>query len=299
MIIDSDANCEGDDQIAIIHALMSDKIEVVGIIAEHYGGFESNGAGDSMIQSSLEIKNILSLAGREEIPVLLGSSESLENESKPILSEGAKFIIQECEKEDERPLYIIGQGPLTTLASALITSEVVADKSLLISVGGVNYPYGGFEFNFQNDLVAADLVMKSKIDVWLIPEEAYSTMQVGFYELFQKVHPCGEIGKYLTEHLLEVQDRLIEKIRLFERGKIHEKSVNFPNGESWSLGDSCGVGLILCAKAGDYDVVTAPEINADGSYEIKEGGKQIRLYKSVDSRFILEDFYAKLMYFYG
>ena len=37
VIIDSDANCECDDQYAIVHGLLTPKLQVMGIVAEQYG----------------------------------------------------------------------------------------------------------------------------------------------------------------------------------------------------------------------------------------------------------------------
>ena len=37
LFIDTDANCEADAQYAILHALMTQKAVVKGVIADHYG----------------------------------------------------------------------------------------------------------------------------------------------------------------------------------------------------------------------------------------------------------------------
>ncbi len=52
VIIDSDANCECDDQYAIVHALLTPKVQVMGLIAEQYG------EPDSMEQSFQELWRI-------------------------------------------------------------------------------------------------------------------------------------------------------------------------------------------------------------------------------------------------
>ena len=68
-------------------------------------------------------------------------------------------------------------------------------------------------------------------------------------------------------------------------------------GEVWMLGDSPAVGLILCDHPADYDWTPAPEISADMAYIHTQRNRPIRVYRSVDSRFIMEDFYAKLALF--
>ena len=67
------------------------------------------------------------------------------------------------------------------------------------------------------------------------------------------------------------------------------------NGENWSLGDSPVVGALLgCGWRGNFHSETAPRIADDLRYLPNPGGKTIRVYDSVDVRFILEDMYAKL-----
>jgi len=107
---------------------------------------------------------------------------------------------------------------------------------------------------------------------------------VGLAELAVKVQPHGKIRNYLYEYLINHN---------MKNGHRPE----WPKGEIWVLGDSPAVSLLLDDQAFDYDWVEAPEIAPDMSYLPKPGNRKIRVYRSVDSRFILEDFYAKLTLF--
>ncbi len=42
-------------------------------------------------------------------------------------------------------------------------------------------------------------------------------------------------------------------------------------------------------------MVPAPFVKADGTYDVSNATREIRLYESVDRRFILEDFFSKLL----
>ncbi len=55
VIIDSDAACECDDNYAILHALMSRKADVRGVIAEQFGA----PTGHTMQQSRREIEKLI------------------------------------------------------------------------------------------------------------------------------------------------------------------------------------------------------------------------------------------------
>ena len=292
VIIDSDAACEGDDQYAIVHALLCSKLEVKGIIAEHYG---IDRHADSMEQSYYEIKKILDLMGRSDIPVYRGARMPLESETDMLASEahtdilgseGADFIISECQSPDERPLFILNQGALTTLACALKKVPYIENKMVCISIGGTGDENGGFEFNYANDPKAAAFVMHSGMEIWQIPESVYGTMQVGFMELYDKIYPCGAIGKYLFEHLREVEAQMHNIVPVC--GSPHEQAIGFPHEESWILGDSCAVGVLLFPHGGRY-------ITQNITDQASTGGKR-RIYQWIDTRAILEDFFARLKY---
>ena len=61
VILDTDCACEADDPYAIVHALLSPKISVTGICAEH---FADRFGPDSMEESYREILHVLDLAGK-------------------------------------------------------------------------------------------------------------------------------------------------------------------------------------------------------------------------------------------
>lgn len=60
-----------------------------------------------------------------------------------------------------------------------------------------------------------------------------------------------------------------------------------------------GIGVLISHNSGQYKEVKAPYVKEDGTYEIKEQVKTVRWYQSINSRFILEDFFAKIEYYFG
>jgi inosine-uridine nucleoside N-ribohydrolase len=91
---------------------------------------------------------------------------------------------------------------------------------------------GGREYNLSNDIHAANVVFRSRLEVWQIPSSVYRTMPVSYAELVEKVYPHGELGRYLVEQLIE----------------WNTAHVNGPM-EYRSLGDSPAVGAIRLAAA--------------------------------------------------
>ena len=78
-----------------------------------------------------------------------------------------RLIIEEAMKDDPAPLYIAFLGPLTDMASALLLCPEIAEKNVrVIWIGGRDWPSGGWEFNLQNDVHAANVVFRSKVELW-------------------------------------------------------------------------------------------------------------------------------------
>lgn len=73
--------------------------------------------------------------------------------------------------------------------------------------------------------------------------------------------------------------------------------IYLPFNPSWSLGDSPAIAIALNPGCGHYKTIFAPEIASDTSSVAAADAREIRAYTDVDSRYILEDFIAKLELF--
>lgn len=277
VILDTDAACEADDQYAIVHALMTPRFIVRGIIAEQ---FNSYGGETSVKKSYQEIEHILKLVNLSDtIPVKRGAFRPLKSEEDTPESEGAKFIVEEAMRDVEEPLYVLCQGAITNMALALKHQPEIAERLTCIWIGGGSYPKGGWEFNLCNDYHAANVVFKSKLPLWQVPMDCYTQMQVGYAELEQKVRPYGEIGKYLFEEMQQY---------------ANSDMAFWTIGESWALGDSPAIGLAMNPGCGRSEERNAPTVDKEGHYYESNSNRKIKVFHEIDSRFILEDFFAKL-----
>lgn len=299
VICDTDAYCEGDDQYAIAHLLMTEKVELLGFCAAHFDTRlldSKTGGNDSMQQSYDEICNVLELMGvREDYPVYKGVVEGLAGEKRPEASAAGKFIAEQALKMrggDEK-LFVLVQGAISNVADALLMHPEIEDKMIVIWIGGGAYPEGSWEFNLNGDLNASNVVFDSNVELWQVPCNVYSMMKVSFQELFERVRPYGKIGAYLYDNLLRVNEKICH-IPLF--GGM----ATYPGGESWQLGDSPVVGLLMTDHCYDYTVIGAPRVDEEGHYLLRpDNARKIRVYNDVDHRMILEDMFAKLKYYYG
>ncbi len=283
-IINTDAKNEADDQYAIIHALLSPSLEVRGLIAAHFG--VRRGA-HSMEESRQEIDHLVKLAGLEgTVRVENGAEFAMPDARTASDSPGARLIIEEAMRESAMPLYVAFLGPLTDMAAAILLEPRIVERDItVVWIGGA--AYSGFEqlrggrpeFNLSNDIAAANVVFSSGINIWQIPSSTYRTIAVGYAELYEKVRPCGDLGQYLVEQLVQ-----------FNVDHPHEgRSIEYR-----ALGDSPAVGVMLAPHAAWWREQAAPQFRYDGSYDHSSPGDPIRVYESVDTRFIMEDFFAKI-----
>lgn len=279
VIVDSDAKAEADDQFAIVHALLTPKLQIRGIIGAHYGHVPGT---DTMEQSYGECERLISLLDMgKNIPVYRGAKEAITSDGKYEYSEGARQIVHEAMAPDSAPLFVIFQGPLTDLACAYLEHPEIAGRLTAIWIGGGAYPNGGWEFNLSNDIEAANIIFRSDIELWQIPINVYGRMLVSLTELELKVSPCGKAGAYLFQQMVDFNNK-------------NAGRAGWPLGESWCLGDSPAVGLLLDPMLFLSESQEAPVVDERLNYYFDGKGRKIRVYKDINTRFILEDFYAKL-----
>ena len=134
--------------------------------------------------------------------------------------------------------------------------------------------------NPSNDIDAANVVMRSGIEVWQIPQPVYRLMPVGYAELMERVHDKGRIGKYLVEQLMAWNERMVP----------------YPI-EHRSLGDSPAIGVIMYPECGLCSWRLVPDFNREMNYLHNGMHRAIKVYQLIHCRFIHEDFFAKLAMF--
>lgn len=280
VIVNTDAKNEADDQFAIVHALLTPSFEIEGVIPAHFGTRRSS---RSMEDSREEVDLLLRLMDwTDRTRVENGAPTAIPDEHTPVPSPGAQLIIDAAMSEDPRPLHVAFYGPLTDMASALLMEPRIQDRNVrVVWIGGGPWPNGGREFNLSNDIAAANVVFRSKLEVWQIPMSAYRHMAVSYAELDEKVAPLGALGEYLVDQLVEFNE------------KVQDQPM-----EHRSLGDSPAVGVIMYPNCGPWQLRPAPEFTPEMHYVHTGRNRDIRVYDSVDARFIHEDFFAKLRRFH-
>ena len=173
-VIDTDTYNEIDDQFALAYMIRSnDKINLKAIYAAPFFNSHSTSPKDGMERSYNEIFNILTLMKEESLKSIVyrGSENYLPDEKTPVISDAAKHLADLATSySKEKPLYVVAIGAITNVASALLINPDIAEKIVLVWLGGHSYTWPNTkEFNMYQDVAGARVVFNSGAPVILLP----------------------------------------------------------------------------------------------------------------------------------
>lgn len=174
VVLDTDAYNEVDDQFAIAYLVRAkDRLTVKGFCAAPFFNAIVSSAEEGMEKSYEEILHILSLAGREDLHPLVhrGSARYLPDEQTAVRSDAAQFLIGLSRAYSaDRPLYIVAIGAITNVASALLLDPSMAERTVIVWLGGHAHHWSDtFEFNMKQDVAAARVVFDSGVPLVQLP----------------------------------------------------------------------------------------------------------------------------------
>ena len=163
VVIDTDTYNEIDDQFALAFLIKSDeKLNLKGIYAAPFYNQNSSSPQDGMEKSYHEIFNILSLMERDDLKPLVkrGSAKYLPDDTTFVESEAARsFVDLAMQYSPEKPLYVIGIGAITNIASAILMQPKIIDRIVIIWLGGNALHWtDNIEFNISQDVSAARVI---------------------------------------------------------------------------------------------------------------------------------------------
>ncbi len=171
LVIDTDAYNEIDDQFAISYALCaSDRVRLLALCAAPFKNERSTGPADGMEKSYQEILRLLKLA-EKNVPVYRGSTAYLSDEKTPVVSDAAEALVRlAMEHTTEEPLYVAAIGAITNVASALLLKPEIADRMVVVWLGGnaIDWP-DNLEFNVLQDVASARVVFGSGVPLVILP----------------------------------------------------------------------------------------------------------------------------------
>lgn len=275
VIVDNDFAGDPDGLVALAHQLLSPRTKVVLVTSSALSQHPPAGepVRDSAALGRTIAQDLIRLGGFGAVPVEAGSETPGVGPEQ--VSAAARAIVAEAMRDDPLPLYITCGGPLTNIAAALRLEPRIASRATLVWIGGGNYPAGGWEYNCLMDLDAAlQVVERSAIPLWQVPQGAYRQMQYPISAMRTRLRAVSPLGKWI-----------------YDRFTTPPSFIDV--GGTWPLGDSPLVLLTaISTESSTARDITARRILPDGRYGEEVPGRTLRVYETLDARLVFEDFEA-------
>ena len=177
MILDTDTFNEEDDQFALSYALLSpDKVDLLSVNAAPFFNSNSTSPEDGMEKSYDEILRIIDLVKPSKRPaVYKGSRRFMRSKNDPVESPACDNIINTVLGSDET-VYVVTIGAATNVASAVVKCPEVAEKAVVIWLGGTaHHVPSAREFNLSGDIFASQVLFDSGVRFVQVPCEGVCT----------------------------------------------------------------------------------------------------------------------------
>ncbi len=201
IVIDTDAANEIDDLYAIALALRSpDRFRIEGFVATHFAQI----AGRESIRQSYDLlMTLLDVAGcGGDFPVVKGG-DPLPYVDEPSESEGAQLIIERAHAGDaQNPLWVLGLGAATNLASALLIDPSIMPKVRYVfhARSEWSWPERSEQFNVGGDVRAARYLLESGVPLaWF---DTGTQLTCAMSMTAERLLPLGGLPAFLHEYRL-------------------------------------------------------------------------------------------------
>jgi inosine-uridine nucleoside N-ribohydrolase len=244
VLFDSDAKNEIDDIWALALAVLApERFRIEGFVAANFDNSRPEGGPDSIEASRRQIETILEKAGLAgRYPVLRGSPP-LRYQYEPSESEGVDFIIEKAmASTPEDPLWIVGLGAATDIASAYLNEPRITERVVVFWHFRTRWPEKCWNFNVIGDIRAARLVFHSDLAFVLFDTGTHLSCPMSESQQFTS---CGALGRYLHEYRYE------------------SPGYQSPRKGFYDLGD---IAALVDPDLASWEVVKCPDVDWDLSY---------------------------------
>ncbi len=283
VVLDTDTYNEIDDQFALAYLIKNDeKLNLKAIYAAPFSNSHAETPAIGMQKSYDEIKHILTLMGREDLfgCTYYGSEDYLPDEETPVQSDAARHLAQlAMEYTPEKPLYVIAIAAITNVASALLLNPEIADRIVIVWLGGhALHWHDNREFNLKQDIAAARVVLGCGAAVVLLPcmgvVEAFSTTAP---ELRENLQGKNALCDYLCSYTIGECSR-IRKCPCWSK----------------TIWDVTAVAWLLDGRFMQDEIIPSPIPEYDHHWGQDKRRHLIRYVYHVNRDALFEDLFAKL-----
>ena len=233
VVIDSDTYNEIDDQFAISYALLSpERCNVQAVYAAPFLNHRSTSPADGMERSYQEIQRLLALLGRDT-PSFRGADRYLPDEDTPVPSDAARDLAERAmDYTPDRPLYVVALGAITNVASALLINPDIADRIVIVFLGGhsLDWPQNQ-EFNLGQDVAAGRIVYGCGAPLIMLPcLGVVSTFTTTGPELDHWLRGRNPLCDFLVKNT-------VDEVKTYAEGKVWSRVLWDVTAVGWLLND--------------------------------------------------------------
>ena len=252
-VLDTDTYNEIDDQYALSLMIKSPKLNLRAIYAAPFFNTHSTSPEDGMERSYDEILKLLTLMGKEDrkADVFKGSRTYLPDEKTPVDSPAARHLCELAMTYSvEKPLYVVAIGAITNVASALLLEPRIADRIVLVWLGGHFDTWPDTrEFNLFQDVAGARLVFGCGCPLVQLPcMGVVSSFYVTGPELRTWLSGKNALCDYLVSHT-------VEEAESYAAGQVWSRVIWDVTAAAWLLNDGGRFMLsrLIPAPVPEYD----------------------------------------------
>ena len=217
--------------------------------------------------------------------VFRGAAGYLQNFDTPIETDSSRFIIEQARRREDGPVYILGMGALTNIASALLVAPDIIDN--IVVVWTASFPsYAPFcnrpSLNLVQDPLASQLLFECGVPhVYLPGYHVGQQLRISYPEMEQFVKGQGAIGDYLWH--------------LYTHNPLHEMfAIVNQKTKSWVIWDIINVAWLFDEGYVSTHMTTSPRLNDALFWETDETRHGMLEAFDLDRDKIFEDFYRAL-----
>ena len=244
------------------------------------------GPAEGMERSYDEIRRILTRLDRSADGLVhRGSTSYMPDADVPVVSEGARRIIECALAPAETPLYVLAIGCVTNVASALLLEPAIAPRVVVVWTSG--YPTSvtrsnQASLNLVQDRHASRLLFDSGVPLVYLPGfHVGAQLRISLPEIQKYVRGRGAIGDYLYE--------------LYTNNPIHtQRAITELSGRTWVMWDLINVAWIIEPSWVPTELVPTPTLDDDLAWVPRPDAPLMREAFAVDRDEIFRDFYRKL-----
>lgn len=278
-VLDTDTYNEIDDQFAILYAMLSpEQIELQAVYAALFYNERSASPADGMEKSYQEILKICRLTNRSpENFVFRGCTQPLKSPVIPQESEAVEDLIQKARQASrEDPLYVIGIGACTNIASAIIKCPDIIQNIVVVWLGGNARNWTSpDEFNLSQDLTAGQVLFNCGVPLVQVPAFGVTNFLI---TTVPELEACLA-GKN------PICDYLVDNVKAFTSDHF-----------AWSkpIWDIGAVAFLVNSSWTPSSLIHSPMAVSAHSYTFDEGRHFIRCVNQINRDAVFRDLFTKL-----